>query len=438
MTRRLAELACAALAACLLQPAFALPAIETWTTDNGARVYFVHAPEIEMIDVRLTFDGGSARDGESKGLAHITNDLLGEGAGELDADTFREALGRTGARLTTGAQRDMAYLDLRTLAAERYATPALGLLEDAIARPRFEADALERLKARAQVMFRHKQQSPGTIAEETFFAHLYADHPYASPPDGNPEAVAALTREQVVAFHRRYYVARNAVIAIVGAVDRARAEAIAARLAAAMPAGERAAALPAVAAPAAESTHVEYPSIQSHVRVGLPGMSRNDPDYFPLLVGNHALGGNSLVSLLFEEIRNKRGLSYSAYSYFQPMAEKGPFVAVLQTDRSQQDEAVAVLNQTIAAFVNDGPPAEALEAAKKNLIGGFPLRIDSNDKISEYISMIGFYDLPLDYLERFTARVAAVSADDVRDAFRRRVALDRLITVIVGRGDDPS
>ncbi len=410
------------------------PAIETWQTSNGARVYFVPAEEIPMFDVRITFAAGSARDGDRKGVASITSDLLLQGAAELDANGFTDALGQTGAKLSTGAQRDMAYLSLRTMSEPRYADPALALLESAMARPRFDASAIARLKARAMVSFRHKLQSPGTIAEETFYANLYADHPYASSPDGTEKSVAALTADDIRTFHQRYYVANNAVIAIVGALDRARAEAIAERLGAALPAGARAPELPAVAMTAASQTHVEFPSIQSHVRVGLPGMSRNDPDYFPLLVGNHALGGNSLVSILFDEIRSKRGLSYSAYSYFHPMAQRGPFVAVLQTDRSQQDEAMRVLHETIKRFVDDGPPPAALESARQNLIGGFPLRIDSNQKITEYISMIGYYDLPLDYLDTFTDSVAAVTAADVRDAFQRRVTLDNLVTVVVGRG----
>lgn len=415
------------------------PVIESWVTANGARVYFVNAPELAMFDVRVTFAAGSARDGDEKGVASLTNDLLNEGAGDLDANAFSAQLGATGAQLQMGALRDMAYLRLRTLADEQYAKPALALLEAAMARPRFEVDAIDRLKARAMIGFRHKQQSPATIAEETFYANVYLDHPYASSPDGNEKTVGALSRSNMLAFHGQYYVARNMVIAVVGAVDRTRAESIAAALSAALPEGVAAPALPGVVMTRATEKHIEFPSIQSHVRVGLPGMSRTDPDYFPLLVGNHALGGNSLVSLLFQEIRSKRGLSYSAYSYFEPMAQAGPFIAVLQTDRSQQDEAMQVLRKTIADFVTIGPPEAALKAAKQNLIGGFPLRVDSNAKITEYLAMIGFYGLPLDYLETFTERVAAVTPAAVRDAFTRRVELDKLVTVIVGRtaeGDD--
>jgi zinc protease len=409
------------------------PSIESWTTDAGARVLYVQAPEIPMFDVRVTFAAGSARDGEQKGVANITSALLTQGTDELDANAFSDQLGATGAKLSTGARRDMAYLGLRTMAQEEYSVPALALMEAAMARPRFAVDAIDRLKARAMIAFRHKQQSPGAIIDEAFYADVYGEHPYGSPPDGNEESVAALKRDDFSAFHQRHYVARNMVIAIVGALDKDRAQSIATRLSAALPQGEAAPALPEVLPTTGASRHIEFSSIQSHVRVGLPGMRRGDADYFPLLVGNHALGGNSLVSLLFKEIRSKRGLSYSASSHFTPMAQAGPFVATLQTDRSQQDEAVRVLNETLADFVNNGPPDDALKAAKQNLVGGFPLRIDSNQKITEYLAMIGFYKLPLDYLDTFTTSVAAVTSESVRDAFKRRLVLDQLVTVIVGR-----
>jgi len=424
----------ALLLACVHGPAvLAGPQIEHWQTANGASVYFVAAPEIPMIDVRIVFDAGSARDGQQPGLANLTNDLLLEGTTDLDADAFNRELGRTGARLGSATARDMAYLNLRTLADPTYATPALALLRAAVGQPRFEPAALERVKARTMMALRHKAQSPAAIADDVFYAQLYPAHPYGSPTDGTPQSLPSLTHAEVVAFHARHYVARNAVIAIVGAIDRAAAETIAADLSAVLRAGEAAPDLPAVTVGPAHEERVEFPSIQSHVRVGLPGISRGDPDYFPLLVGNHALGGNSLVSMLFREIRSNRGLSYSAYSYFMPMAEAGPFVAVLQTDRSQEVEALRVLRETIATFVADGPPTADLEAARQNLIGGFPLRVDSNDKIIEYIAMLGFYGLPLDYLDTFTERVASVTAAQVKDAFARRLTLDKLVTVVVGR-----
>ena len=231
------------------------PVIESWATENGARVYFVNAPELAMFDVRVTFAAGSARDGDEKGVASLTNDLLKEGAGDLDANAFSAQLGATGAQLQMGALRDMAYLRLRTLADDQYAKPALALLEAAMARPRFDVDAIDRLKARAMIGFRHKQQSPATIAEETFYATVYLEHPYASSPDGNEKTVAALSRSNILAFHSQYYVARNMVIAVVGALDKTRAESIAAALSASLPDGAAAPALPGVAMTQATEKH---------------------------------------------------------------------------------------------------------------------------------------------------------------------------------------
>ena len=406
--------------------------ITTWTTAEGARVLFVPAPEIPMVDVRVVFAAGAARDGTQPGLAGFVNSLLSDGAGERDADAFSIALGQTGAVLGNGAQRDMAYVRLRTLAEAQYADPALALLTDAVARQRFDDRALERARARAVISLEQKQQSAESIAEDRFYSEVYRGHPYASPPDGTQASITALTRADVRAFHRRYYVARNAVIAIVGALDEQAARAWSARISAPLPAGTPAPAQPEVGPTKGAAHRVALPAIQSHIQIGLPGISRDDADYFALLLGNHVLGGSSLNSLLSREIRSKRGLTYGVSSYFTPMAEAGPFIAMLKTDASQEAEALEVLHDTLEAFVADGPPAAELEAARQNLIGGFPLRLASNRQIVEYVAMIGFYALPLDYLDTYTKKVAAVTSAEVRDAFRRRIVPDSMITVIVG------
>jgi zinc protease len=166
--------------------------------------------------------------------------------------------------------------------------------------------------------------------------------------------------------------------------------------------------------------------------VGAPGISRDDPDYFALFVGNYVLGGGGFVSRITEEVRQKRGLAYSAYSYFMPLQRRGPFLIGMQTQRDQAGEALEVARRTLREFVADGPTGRELEAAKQNIIGGYPLRIDSNRKIHEYLALIGFYRLPLTYLEDFVKNVERVTVADVRDAFRRRVHPDRMVTVVVG------
>ena len=178
-------------------------------------------------------------------------------------------------------------------------------------------------------------------------------------------------------------------------------------------------------------TRIAHPSAQAHVYLGLPAIRRGDPDFFPLIVGNYTLGSGGFVSRLMKEVREKRGYAYSVYSSFSPLAQPGPFQIVLQTKGAQADDALAVAREVLARFVAEGPSAAELKAAKQNLVGGFPLRLDSNRKILDNVALIGFYGLPLDYLDRYQANVQAVTVDAVKQAFSKRVRPENLITVTV-------
>lgn len=427
----------ACLALGLSAPVAATPNIETWRTDAGAKVLYAAAPDLPMVDVRIAFDAGSARDGDQPGLASMTANMLTEGAGGLDADTIAERVEAVGAELSTGAGRDMAYASLRSLTAPDSLGTAVEILTKVLAAPQFPQADLERVRANTLVGLRQQEQDPGTVASRALYHAVYGGHPYATATDGNRDSVAAIIRDDLVRFHRRYYTAPNATIAIVGALDRAQAEVLAELLTAGLPAGEPPAPLPPVTdLERGRVERIAFPSSQTHLYIGQPGMRRGDPDYFPLYVGNHILGGGGLVSILMDEVRERRGLSYSAFSYFAPMAERGPMIMGLQTKNAQADEAQQVMLETLERFIREGPSAQELDAATKNITGGFPLRIASNSNIVQYLSVIGFYDLPLDYLDRFTERVRAVSAEQIRDAYRRRVHPDRLVVVMVGGDAD--
>ena len=425
-----------ALTALLLSRyAAATPQIQTWTTANGARVYFVPSPELPMLDVRVVFDAGSARDRTQGGLAQLTNGLLDQGAGNLDADQIAERIDGLGAELSTSAYRDMATVSLRSLTDPKLLDGALAIMADAIAAPSFPQEAFDRVQKRMLVSLRAEQESPSAIADKAFFAALYGDHPYASPTLGTEASVTALTRKDAVAFHARYYTGNNAVIAMTGAVDRAQAEKIAERIIAALPAGAPAPALPPVTMPDRPRTvRIHYPSAQTHILMGQPAITRDDPDYFPLYVGNYILGSGGLVSRMAVEVREKRALAYSAYSYFSPMRVAGPFTAGLETRNEKADEALKVMRDTLDHFIDAGPTQAELTAAKQNLSGGFPLRLDSNGKIVDNLAAIGFYRLPLDYLDTFSQKVEAVTVAQVRDAFRRRLHPEAMVTVLVGNG----
>lgn len=411
----------------------AAPVIQHWQTDNGARVYFVPAPELPMVDIRIVFDAASARDGDKPGVAAMTAGLLEEGAGKLNADQIADRFDSIGADFGTASLRDMSLVSLRSLTDARYLQPALETMTLILTQPSFPQNAFDRERKRALIGLQAKKQSPEAIADEAFFNALYGDHPYAHDPSGTEQSLKKLTRNDLIKHHKRYYVGSNAIITITGAVDRAQAEKIAQQLIGKLPTGEPAPALPPVKM-GAQAVRVtkNFPSTQTHLLVGQAAITRDDPDYFPLYVGNHILGGSGLVSRLSDEIREKRGLSYNTYSYFSPMREAGPFQMGLQTRTDQATQALELLQQTLQTFMNDGPTAEELREAKQNITGGFALRLDSNKKIIENIAAIGFYNQPLDYLDTFNAKIEAVTAEQIKDAFKRRIHPDKMLTVIVG------
>jgi zinc protease len=358
--------------------------------------------------------------------------MLTEGAGDWDADALAERLESRGIDLGSGSLRDMAWVSVRSLTDPEVLEVALDTAGTVLAAPRFDADAIERVRQQMQIGLRRALQSPGNVAKRRFYRSLYVDHPYAHPPGGEEASLAAISRDDLQAFHQRYYVSANAVVAIVGAVERDAAERIAERMTSALATGEHAPPLPPVPAVNGAELRESFPSSQTHIYVGQTGMARHDPDYYPLYVGNHVLGGGGLVSTLGDEVREKRGLSYSVYSYFSPMRVDGPFLMIAQTKNNQADEALKVMRETLARFVEEGPSEKDLEDAKQNLIGGFPLRISSNAKIVEYLAMMGFYDYPLDWLDTLPEKLAAVDVEQVRDAFARRISAPDGIAVIVG------
>lgn len=408
-------------------------AIQNWQTPQGARVIFVESHELPMLDISVDFSGGSARDPVDKpGLARLTHGMLDQGAGGLSDSEIAHRLADVGAELQGHFDRDRAGLTLRTLSSATEKDKAIDILARVLQRPAFPQAVVQREKQRLISSIREAEADPGEVASKAFYRAIYGPHPYAHDTAGDPAAIARLTRSDLRAFYRTHYSVSNVVISLMGDITRAEAEAIAIRLTAGL---SRAAALPALPKPmpaAPSDTRIAHPSTQSHVLVGAVGMARNDPDFFALFVGNYVLGGGGFDSQLMREVRDKRGYAYSAYSYFLPMMEAGPFQLGLQTKLEQTDDALTVARATLRQFIASGPTEAELTQAKSNLTGGFPLRIDSNRKILEYLAVIGFYRLPLDYLDTWVDRVNAIDVSAVKQAFARRIDPDRMVTVVVG------
>jgi zinc protease len=398
-------------------------------------VIFVESHELPMLDIAVDFSAGSARDPAGKaGLAQLTHGLLDQGAGGLSDTAIAHRLADVGAILSGHFDRDRSGVTLRTLSSAVEQDKALAIFAQVLQQPDFPQAVMQREKQRLIASIREDEADPGNVASKAFYKALYGTHPYAHDEAGDPAAIARLTRDDLRAFYRTHYSAPNAVISLIGDITRAEAEAIAVRLSAGLPRAAPVPALPKPAAAAASDTRIPHPSTQSHVLVGAVGVARSDPDFFPLYVGNYVLGGGGFDSQLMREVRDKRGYAYSAYSYFMPMMEAGPFQLGLQTKLEQTDDALKVAQETLRQFIANGPSEAELTQAKSNLTGGFPLRIDSNKKILDYLALIGFYKLPLDYLDTWVERVDAVDVAAVRQAFARRIDPDRLVIVVVGAG----
>jgi zinc protease len=434
MRSRHAALGLAAALAVAAAPASALLPIQHWQTASGSRVYFVENHDLPMLDISVEFPAGAAHDRPAQaGVASMTQRLLRAGADGTSEDEIARRLADLGARLGGRFDYDRAGLALRTLSSARERGQSLDILARLLRAPDFPVEVLEREKVSLIGALKEADIKPDTIVSRTFYRLAYRDHPYALRDSGEVETVKAITREDLAGFHRRHYAGRYAVVALIGDVTRAEAEAIAEQVTRGLP---RASVPEPVLPPVGELTSgttrtIPHHAAQAHIIIGAPGVSRTDPDYIALYVGNFVLGGGGFVSRIVEEVRQKRGLAYSAASYFYPLQREGPFVISMQTRSDQAQQALKVARATLAEFVKRGPTDAELTAAKRNIVNGFPLRFDSNRKIHEQLALIGFYRLPLTYLDDFVKSVERVTAADIRDAFRRRVKPDRMVTVVV-------
>ncbi len=410
----------------------ALP-IQHWQASSGAQVYFVESRGLPILDISVDFSAGSSADTpEKSGRASLTLQLLDLGAGGLSEDKISKSLADVGAQLSARFDRDRAGVLLRMLSNENERNQALDIFSKIIQHPEFPISALKRKRARVISGLKEEKTKPSYIASRTLNNMLYGSHPYGLRSSGEIDTLNGLQRKDLVDFYQSHYFAANSVISIMGDVSRSEAAAIAEALSKDLPQGKALNILPRVTEPLSGTKRIAHPATQSHILLAYPGLKRNDPDYYPLLVGNYILGGGGFASRLMEEIRQKRGLAYSVHSGFYPLKQAGPFQIGLQTKKEQSEEALMITQKVLADFVAEGPTEKELAAAKGNIVGGFPLRIDSNKKIIGYLAVIGFYNLPLTYLDDYVSAVDTVTVEQIKDAFQRRIPPEVMVAVVVG------
>jgi len=417
--------------------------VQKLTLANGATVFLVESPAIAMLDVQIDFDGGSRRDPPSKvGLANMTAALLGKGVVAkaalpgLDENALGEAWADLGAQFGAGAGADRFSFSLRTLTEPDLLVKAVALAARQIGEPAFPDAVWQRDKQKSIAAIKESDTRPGTLARRAYSQAVYGGHPYGH--EFTEAGIANISTADMRAFYAASVVACRARISMVGAISRAQAEQIASTLLARLPqvACSAVAALPPVAevAPLTQAVqkNIAFDAAQAQVLMGQPGYKRNDPAFFPLLVGNYILGGGGFVSRLQNEVREKRGLTYGVSSNFAPGLHAGAFTVSLQTRPDQAAQALAVARSVVKDFVANGPTELELKAAKDNLIGGFALLIDSNRKLLGNISNIAWNDLPLNYLDTWTQQVDKVTLQDIKTAMAAKLQPDKMVTIVLG------
>lgn len=406
--------------------------IQEWKTAEGAKVLFVEAHELPMFDLRLTFAAGSSQDTGTPGLSMLTNAMLNEGVPGKDTTAIAAGFEDLGASFSNGSYRDMAVAGLRSLSDADKRTQALKLFEQVIGQPTFPEDALARIKNQVLAGFEYQKQNPGKLAGLELFKRLYGEHPYAHSSDGDEKSVPPISREQLQAFHKKAYAAGNVVIALVGDLSRQEAEAIAAEVSKALPQGPALAKTVQPETPKPGLTHIDFPSEQTHLMLAQLGIDRQDPDYAALYLGNQILGGGGFGTRLMDQVREKRGLTYGIYSGFTAMQARGPFMINFQTRAELSEGALKLVQDIVRDYLANGPTQKELDDAKRELAGSFPLSTASNADIVGQLGAIGFYGLPLDYLESFLKQVEGLSVEQVRSAMAKHLDADAFVIVSAG------
>lgn len=420
------------LGALLATAAGAATNIERVKSPGGIEAWLVREPKIPILALEASFrEAGAARDADGKeGLANLVAGLLDEGAGPYESQAFAARLEDLAIRLSFDASRDAFSVSLRTLSENK--TEAARLLGLALTQPRFDEVAVQRVRGQILSELNRRQEEPRRIAGEAWAAAAFPNHPYARSSEGTPASVAALTREDLTRFPAERLRRGNLIVAAVGDVT-------AAELGPLLDAAFGGLANGPAAAPVAETsisgrgmTVIRKSIPQSVVNFGLPGIKRDDPDWYAAYVMNYVLGGGGFKSRLIEEVREKRGLAYSIYSYLQPMAHAGIWAGGTATRNDRVAESIAVIKAELARLRDQGLTAEELAEAKTNLNGAFPLSLDSNSRIANLLVQMQRDKLGPEHLDKRAAYIDAVSLDDIRRVAKRLLDPDRLLITVVG------
>ena len=407
--------------------------VKSLVSPGGIEAWHVASDVVPLIAVAFIFEGGAAHDPEGKpGVAQMLARLLDEGAGEYNSDAFQERLAARAIELSFNAGNDAIGGSLKTLV--KHADEAFELLRLALAEPRFDQDAIERVRAQTIAGLRYQQNDPGVMATRRFFEEGFAGHPYGRPTSGTPESVAAITRDDLVAMHRAIISRGHVKIAVVGAIDSEHLSRLLDKVFASLPEAKTLPAVEPVTLNKVGSRFVVDLDVpQSVIRFGTQGIAWRDPGFIPAYVLNHILGGGAFTSRLFQEVREKRGLAYSVGTSLVSYRQAAMTWGYTATKNERVGECLQVIADEMARLKSDGPSDEELQKAKDYLTGSYALGFDTSTKIAHNLVQISFEGLGIDYIGHRNALVNAVTQADIRSAAERILGDGQMLTVIAGR-----
>ena len=409
--------------------------IQRWTTGNGTEVLLVEQHDNPIVDMQVNFKGaGSVFNPEGKSeVAEFTAALLTDGTEKLDEEAFNAAADDIAAQIGSSSGQESSAAVLRSLSRPETLKQAAGLLNQSLTRPRFDPAVFDRRQKEAVTALQQQETTPDYNAGRALTKLAYPDHPYGSGANITTESIRKVNLDDIRAFHRSHYGKDNAIVAIVGDINRKQADRLVKNVLNGLPERSSAAKnVPPVQQQPAQRRDIPFAGEQAQVLLGMPLIKRHDPDYYALVAGNYILGGGGFDSRLMKVLRDRHGYTYGVHSTLEPATEAGMFTIGYSTQKKNTKDSLVQAQAVIKQFIEEGPTEEELAQAKANIIGSFPLRFDSNAKLVKYLSIIGYHNLPNDYLEAYPKAIGKLTVAQVKDAWKRRVKPEDLHIVVVG------
>ena len=408
--------------------------ISKYVTKNGVEILYTKSENIPMIDIKITFDAGSNKDGELKGLSMLTHSLLDEGTSKMNSEAIASAFESTGAIFSTSVNKDKSSVSLRSLADKKYLVPSVKMLIKILSDSVFPKSEVILQKERTLSSISEDKSDPSEVSSNLFFKEIYGNYAYGFPSIGSEESIEKIKRKDIINFYKENINSSNASIAIVSSLSKKDIINLSEKISKSL----------SFSSPKKNGLNnfqknnkkkyifKKFNSEQAHIYIGGQSIKRGSKNHLPLYVGNYIFGGSGFSARLMKELRVKRGLTYGVYSYIYPMKNIGPFVVGIETKAEQAQESVRLIHKMLKEFHANGPTDKELTHAKEAIINGFPLRIDSNQDILNYLSMINYYDLPINYLNTFTDKISKITKKDILRAFKEEIDVNNLITLVVG------